>query len=96
VNSVSLVGQLANDPELRTDGAGQDECRMRIAVSRRTRDGGTEPGIVYVEVTTIGRQARACAESLSTGSRVGLLGWLHTDDSRELLRGIATDQLDFL
>jgi single-stranded DNA-binding protein len=96
VNGVSLIGQLAADPELRINGAGEDECRMRIAVPRRTRAGGAEPGVVYVEVTAVGRRARDCAESLSAGSRVGLLGWLHTHDSREMLRAVATDQLYFL
>lgn len=69
---------------------------MRIAVPRRAPGGDQEPGVVYVEVTTFGRQARDCAKRLAAGSRVGLSGRLHTDDSRHALHGVAIDQLDFL
>lgn len=92
MNAVSLVGTLTADPELRVNRAGDDECRMRIAVPRRSRDGRREPGVVYVDVTTFGADARACAD-LRLGSRVGLSGRL--DDDPESA-GVLIDQLDFL
>src|SRR5205085_9207631 len=63
VNSVSLVGQLTADPQLRTNRTGTDECRMRIAVQRRQRGGDPDTGVVYVEVTTHGRDAREMRHS---------------------------------
>jgi single-stranded DNA-binding protein len=46
MNSVSLVGQLTADPELRTNRAGIEECRMGLAVQRRQHGGRPEPGVI--------------------------------------------------
>ena len=92
MNSVSLVGRVVGATELRTNRAGVDECRMRLAVPRRLRDGSPEPGVVYVFVTTFGREARECAERLSDGSRVGLSGRLEPEHGQHVL----IDQLDYL
>jgi single stranded DNA-binding protein len=92
VNSVSLVGRLTADPELRVDRSGTDECRMRLAVQRRVRGGAPEPGVVYIDVTTFGHEARECAERLAGGDRVGLSGRLEPEDGRHVL----IDQLEFL
>ena len=92
MNAVSLIGQLADDPELRENRAGISECRMRLAVPRRSRDGQREPGVVYVNVTTFGQEAQECAERLTAGSRVGLSGRVEDDP----LPGVLIDQLDFL
>ena len=93
MNSVSLVGTLTADPTLRETRAGLDECRMRLAVPRRDRAGRREPGVVYVDVTTFGEEARACADGLALGSRVGLSGRLEDDPESA---GVLIDQLDFL
>lgn len=92
MNTVALVGQLVGDPQLRENRAGIPECRMRLAVQRRERGGKPEPGVVYVEVTTFGEEARECARRLSHGSLVGLSGRLQPEDGRHVLG----DQLDFL
>jgi single-stranded DNA-binding protein len=102
VNSVSLVGQLTGDPELSHNRAGVPECRMRIAVQRRSRNGTREPGAVYVDVTTFGEEARECKRRLKLGSRIGLSGRLAVDAERseegawEESHGVLIDQLDFL
>lgn len=92
MNSVSLVGTLTGEPQLRQNRDGTDECRMKIAVQRRGPGGVPEPGVTYIDVTTFGREARECAERLSRGSRVGLSGRLQPEDGRHVL----IDQLDFL
>jgi single-stranded DNA-binding protein len=65
---------------------------MRLAVRRRARGGQPEPGVVYVEVTTFGRDARECAGRLSNGDRIGLSGRLEPEDGHHVL----IEQLDFL
>lgn len=92
VNSVSLVGRLVTDPELRTNRAGVEECRMRLAVARRSRGGQLEPGVVYVDVTTFGHEARECARELSAGQQLGLSGRLEDEQGGHVL----IDQVDFL
>ena len=95
MNSVSLIGTLTDDPTMRVNRAGFDECRIRLAVPRRHRTGRQEPGVVYVEVTTYGPDAVACRDRLRQGSRVGLSGRLEADPPTEGT-WVAIDQLDFL
>jgi single-strand DNA-binding protein len=92
VNSVSLVGQLTSDPELRRTSTGVEECRMRLAVQRRERGGRPEPGVVYIEVAAFHLEARECVKRLRTGDRIGLAGRLEPEDGRH----VVIEQLDFL
>jgi single stranded DNA-binding protein len=81
VNNVNLIGSVVGEPELGVDRDGRDVCAMQIAVQRRGPTGDPEPGVIYIDVTSYGRQARACAEGLSAGQRVGVAGRLERDDS---------------
>jgi single-strand DNA-binding protein len=81
VNNVNLIGSLVSDPELSMDRDGRDVCAIQLAVQRRGATGDPEPGVIYIDVTAYGRQARTCAAELSAGSRVGVAGRLERDDS---------------
>jgi single-strand DNA-binding protein len=77
-NSVVLVGNLVDDPELRFTPSGVPMARLRIAVNRRWRDQqgewqeetGFYTGVVWRD------HAENVAESLQKGSRVILSGRL--------------------
>lgn len=92
VNAVSLTGRVVGEPELRRNRAGTDECRIKLAVPRYARSGRREPGVVYVDVTTFGEEARQCAARLAEGATVGLSGRLEDDGGSHVL----IDQFDFL
>src|SRR3954451_17221980 len=81
VNNVNLIGSLVGDPELSIGRDGRDVCSMQIAVQRRGPSGEPEPGVIYIDVSAYGHQARVCADQLSAGKRVGLAGRLERDDS---------------
>jgi single-stranded DNA-binding protein len=81
VNNVNLIGVLIGDPELSVDRDGRDICAMQLAVQRRGPTGDPEPGVIYIDVTAYGRQARTCASELSAGQRVGVAGRLERDDT---------------
>lgn len=81
MNNVSLIGSLAVEPELVTGSAGREECLMRLVVPRRNLGGAREPGVIYVDVTTFGDQARRCGAELTAGARIGVSGTLERDDS---------------
>jgi single-stranded DNA-binding protein len=81
VNNVNLIGSLVNDPEMSLDRSGREVCAMQVAVQRRGPTGEPEPGVIYVDVTTHGSYARACAEALAAGHRIGVAGRLERDDS---------------
>ncbi|MEN8041922.1 MAG: single-stranded DNA-binding protein [Actinomycetota bacterium] len=77
-NSVTLVGNLVEDPELRFTASGVAMARVRMAVNRRYRDRNNEwqeetsffGGTCWREV------AENIAESLSKGDRVFITGRL--------------------
>jgi single-stranded DNA-binding protein len=83
MNNVSLIGWVIGDPQLEVDRAGRNVCVLQIEVPRRSLLGDHQPGVIYVDVTTFGEQARTCAAELSAGRRIGISGTLERDDSLE-------------
>lgn len=94
MNSVSLIGQVVGKPKLRRNRAGVPECRIRLAVQRRQRNGRPDAGVVYVDVTAFEDEALECRRRLSEGSRLGLSGRLDSDEPE--WSGVLIDQLTFL
>jgi single-strand DNA-binding protein len=78
VNSVTLIGNLVDDPELRFTPSGVALAKVRFAVNRRYQDRNNE----WQEETsffggTLWRDAAEnCAESLTKGTRVIVTGRL--------------------
>jgi single-stranded DNA-binding protein len=95
MNAISLIGTLTADPDLQEPRGGLPRCTMRLAVPRYARNGQRLPGVVYIEVATLGIEARDCAQRLKLGSRIGLTGRLDSDDSSESA-GVLIDQLHYL
>ena len=77
-NSVTLVGNLVEDPELRFTASGVAMARIRIAVSRRyqDRDGNWQEESSFFGGTVWRDYAENVAESLTKGTRVMLTGRL--------------------
>ena len=75
VNSVTLIGNLTRDPELRYTPSGSPVCNLRIAVNEWVKDQGERPN--YFDITVWGGQAEASAEHLKKGRQVGVQGRLH-------------------
>lgn len=72
MNSVQLIGRLTKDPELRMSNGNEPLCTMRIAVDRM----GENSSAGYIDIAVFGRSAQACAEHLSRGWLVGVVGRL--------------------
>ena len=78
INSVTLIGNLVEDPELRFTPSGVAMAKLRFAVNRRFQDRNSE----WQEETsffggTVWREmAEAVAESLTKGTRVIVTGSL--------------------
>lgn len=78
-NSVTLVGNLVDDPELRFTASGVAMARIRLAVSRRyqDRDGNWQEDSSFFNGTVWRDHAENVAESLQKGTRVILTGRLN-------------------
>ena len=74
MNSVSLIGNLATEVELRDVGEEKKVASFLLAVNRATRDGGAD----FVGISVWDRQAEVCSEYLTKGQRVGIVGRLRS------------------
>jgi single-strand DNA-binding protein len=80
INSVVLVGRLANDPEMRYTPSGMAITKFRLAVTRRRARGGGEGGeerqeeTDWLDIVTFGMTAEFAGQYLDKGALVGIEG----------------------
>ena len=74
MNTVSLIGNLASDVELREIGEEKKVATFLLAVGRGARDAGAD----FVGISVWDRQAELCAEYLTKGRRVAVSGYLRS------------------
>jgi len=96
MNSVSLVGNLATDVELRQVSE-RKVASFLLAVDRPSRDGAAD----FVWITAWERQAELCSEYLAKGARIGVEGRLKSrtweaDGRRRDAIEIVARRIDFL
>lgn len=104
LNSVSLVGRLTRDPELRNFANGGAVCQLGIAfnTSKKNSDGSWEDVPNYINVSVFGGQGEKCAEYLSKGRQVAVLGrlqyrsWEAGDGSKRNAIDIVAQRVQFL
>jgi single-strand DNA-binding protein len=78
-NTITVVGNVTRDPELKFLNSGQAAIRLSIAVNRRWQNRQTqewEERVSYFEVTGYGSMAENAANSLQKGARVVVTGRL--------------------
>ncbi len=100
-NSVTLIGNLVEDPELRFTPSGVPMARLRFAVNRRWRDqsGEWQEDTSYFGGTVWRDQAETVAESLTKGTRVIVVGrleqrsWETQDGDKRSIVEIAIDEV---
>ena len=98
MNSVSLIGNLATDVEVKDVGEDKKVATFLLAVDRRGRDAGAD----FVNVSTWDRQAEVCGEYLAKGSRVGIDGrlrsrsWEDAEGKRRSAIEIVAHGIEFL
>ncbi|CAB4894454.1 unannotated protein [freshwater metagenome] len=78
INSVTIVGNLTRDPELRGLPSGGSVCSLRVAVNERRKDqsGQWADAPNFFNVTVFGNSADASAKYLAKGRQVAVSGRL--------------------
>lgn len=105
VNSVTLVGRLTRDPELRNTAGGTSVASMRLAYTQSRRAPGSgewveEPG--FIDVTVFGNQADTITRFLSKGRQVVVQGrldfrqWEDRDGNNRSATQIVANQVQFI
>jgi single-strand DNA-binding protein len=96
MNTVTLIGALTRDPEMRTRGETK-VCDLRVAESN-----GRKESPLYINVSVFGRQAEICKEYLGKGRQVAVVGqlrfreWENDEGQKRSEHTIAADRVDFL
>lgn len=96
MNSVSVIGNLTRDPELRRTEGGMSVCNMRLAIN-----GIRENEVTYVDVVAFEKQADACARYLRKGRKVAVEGRLsysewEADDGTKRSKHEVIGRVEFL
>lgn len=73
MNSLTIIGNLTRDPELRTTPQGKQVCSLDVAVNRRKKIEG-QPEADYFRVNAWGELAKNCAKYLAKGRKVAVIG----------------------
>ena len=74
MNSLHIIGNLTNDPELRTTTSGQEVCNFTVAVNRRKTQANQDPGADYFRVAAWGEKGKVCKQYLAKGRKVSGVG----------------------
>jgi len=82
LNIFTGIGRLTKDPELRYTPGGTGTCRFSIAINRtyRNQEGTDVEDVLFLNVTTWGKQAENVAEFLKKGRRVAVNGELRSNN----------------
>lgn len=69
------MGRLTNDPDIRNTQDGKMIARYTLAVDRRGKDNGAD----FIRCTAFDRAAEFAARYLHKGTKIGVIGRIHTD-----------------
>ena len=95
-NSITLIGRLTKDPELKYTQNNTPVCKMSVAVNR------TDKGADFFDVIVWNKQGENCANYMSKGKLAAVDGELHIrtyekqDGSKAYVTEVVADQVRFL
>lgn len=75
INTITIVGRLGRDPELRYTQAGKAVASFSLAVDRRGKDAGTD----WFQVTAWERLGELCNEHLKKGRQAAIRGRMQSN-----------------
>lgn len=94
-----IIGNLTNDPEIRSTQTGKSVCTFTIAVNRKKV---SEPQTDFFRINAWGNLADVCARFLSKGKKVAIIGELQArtyEDKQGKTRlslDVSADEVEFL
>ena len=80
LNTVQIIGNLGQDPELKTTDKGTAIVNLSVATNETFTDGegNRKTSTEWHRIVVVGRQAETCAEHLEKGRRILVEGRLRT------------------
>ena len=102
MNSVSLIGRLTKDPDVRYGAASQTAvARFTIAIDRGKDRNGEDRGADFPSIVCFGKTAELCEKYLGKGRLVGIQGRIQTgsyekDGRKVYTTEVLADRVEFL
>ncbi len=77
INSVTLIGRLTRDAELKYTNSGTAVCKFSLAVNRKKRSGDQwTDEVSYFDIVLWGKQGEAIQQYLGKGKQIAVIGEL--------------------
>ena len=101
MNKLTIIGNLTNDPELRTTTAGINVCSFTVAVNRRKKVEG-QPEADFFRVSAWREKGENCARFLGKGKKVCVIGpvavrtYTANDGTTRAQMEVTADEVEFL
>ena len=95
MNSVTIIGTLTSDPEMRNG-------KTKVCSMRLVEMNGPKDSALFIDVAAFGRQAETCGKYLKNGRHVAVSGrlrfreWETEEGGKRSQHSIAADRVDFL
>jgi len=102
MNTVSLVGRITKDPELRTTSGGNVTTTITVAVNRRFTNQNGEREADFIQCVVWNKQAENVCKYTNKGSLVGVTGRIQTrnydgqDGKKVYVTEVVADNVTFL
>ena len=102
MNSVSLIGRLTRDPDVRYSAGSQTAvAKFTLAVDRHRNVNEGEPTADFIRITCFGKTAELVEKYVRKGYMVGVLGRIQTgsydkDGQRIYTTDVIADRVEFL
>ena len=102
MNSVTLIGRLTKDPDIRTSAETQTTvARFSIAINRGKSKNGEDKGADYPNIVCYGKTAELVEKYLGKGRLVGISGRIQTgsyekDGHKVYTTDVVADRVEFL
>jgi len=103
MNSVTLIGRLTKDPEVRYGAGSQTAvCSFTVAIDRGKDRDGNDRGADFPRVTVFGKQAENCERFLKKGRLVAIQGRIQTgsyqnkEGATVYTTDVVADRVEFL
>lgn len=104
LNRAEIIGNLGNDPELKSTPSGNSVCNFSVATNEKWKDkeGNEQERTEWHRVVVWGKSAESCAKFLSKGRQVFVEGklqtrsWENKDGVKMYTTEIIAKRVDFL
>ena len=102
INTVTLVGRLTRDVELRYAESGRAVANFNLAVNRPFKNANGDREADFINVIQFGKGAELTAQYMNKGSQIGVTGRIQTrnyennEGRRVYVTEIVADQVAFL